>query len=260
MTDSPNVTIPILKLSIRSDAFYRDVAIHLTGRAFFLMVWLGLGCILLYEIVSLFMLFLMHRYHHQTSTTSAAINRTEESLDEDQGNGAITVEPLPLIPSRKQEHKEPNRLIVLLWGVSTAYAIFYSFEMFFLYVNDRWYQLMAIQVLLTLTDVFTWVRLVLVCKYGMRCSFSGTQVCCGIKLLHLIFNLMVESRESITSGRHWMFLLEDSTYLWCAQFWIAAQPRKVVTTVKGMALLLLSAASCALLICNLTSMNRITRL
>ena len=216
-------------------------------------MWLGLGCILLYEIVSLFILFLSHRYHH---------HRTEESLDEEQGNGTVSLEePLPLISGRKQErNKEPNRLIVVLWGVSTAYAIFYSFEMFFLYINDRWYQLMAIQVLLTLTDVVTWILLVTVCKYGMSRSFSWTQVCCGIKLLHLLFNLLLESKQSITSGRHWMFLLEDSTYLWCAQFWIGAQPRKLVTTVKGVTLLLLSAASCALLIYNLTSMNRITRL
>jgi hypothetical protein len=252
MVDS-NTTIPILKLSIRSDIFYRDITIHLTKRSLFLIFWLGLGTVLLYEIISVWILFLFHKYHHRPTT----LTRTTETTDEEEGNG-LSVEPLPWI-SRREPPQEPNRLIVFFWGVSTAYAIFYSFEVVFLYINDRWYQLLGIQVLLTLTDIFTWIHLCATAKYGMAFCYPLTQTCSGIKLLHLLFNIMLESKKSITSARHWMFLLEDSTYLWCARYWLLAQPRKLLT-MKGIALLLLGAASCALLIHNLTSMNRITRL
>lgn len=242
-----NSTVPILKLSIRSDSDYRDITIHLTERALLLILWLGLGTVLLYEILSVWILFLSHKYHHRPTTISGS--------DEEQGNGDS--EPLPLTV-RKEEHQEPNRFIVVLWGISTAYATFYSFEMMFLYINDRWYQLLAVQILLSASDILTWVHLVCCSKYGMALCYPLTQLSSGIKLLHLLFNLLMESKESISSGRHWMFLLEDSTYLWCARYWLKAQPRKLFS-VKGMALLLVGAASCALLIQNLTSMNRITR-
>lgn len=248
-----NATIPVLKLSIRSDSDYRDINIHFTERALLLILWLGLGTVLLYEILSVWCLFLSHKYHHQ----STIVNRTTDMRDEEQGIG--DTEPLPLIDGRKeQQQQEPNRLIVLLWGISTIYAIFYSFEMTFLYINDQWYQLLGVQLLLSASDILTWIHLVACSKYGMKCCSPLTQLCSGIKLLHLLFNLMMESKESITSGRHWMFLLEDSTYLWCARYWLKAQPRKLLS-IKGVALLLMGAASCALLIQNLTSMNRITR-
>ena len=241
--------IPILKLSIRSVNDYRDITIHLTLRSLLLSLWLGLMIVLLYEILSVWILFLFNRYHRRPTS------RVQETIDEEQGT--VDNEPLPLI-TRKEQQGEPNKLIVIIWGISTAYAIFYSFEAAFLYMNERWYQLLGIQLLLTASDVFTWIQLVACCKYGIGACWPLTQMCAGIKLLHVLFNLFMESRESITSARHWMFLLEDSTYLWCSRYWLQAQPRKLLT-VKGIAFLLFGAASCALLIHNLTSMNRVTR-
>jgi len=251
---SSNTTIPILKLSIRSASDYRDITVHLTERSLLLILWLGLGTVLLYEILSVWLLFLFHRYQRIPATTSRT---STEPRDEEQGNGDEDTEPLPLVTPRKAP--EPNRLIVIVWGISTAYAIFYSFEMTFLYLNDRWYQLLGIQLLLSASDVFTWIHLVACCKYGITSCYPLTQVCVGVKLLHVLFNLMMESKESITSARHWMFLLEDSTYLWCSRVWLQAQPRKLLS-IKGVGLLLLGASSCALMIHNLTSMNRITRM
>lgn len=249
--------IPILKLSVRSDEAYRDITIRLTERSLLLVLWLGLGIVLLYEILSVWILFLFHCYHKQPNRNS--ITR-EEGRDEEQGSGLqVDSDPLPLVSSRKDQQAEPSRFIVLLWGISTAYAIFYSFEMTFLYFNDRWYQLLGVQILLSASDILTWIHLVACCKYGVTACSPLTQTCAGIKLLHVLFNLLMESRESITSARHWMFLLEDATYLWCCRSWLGAQPRKLFS-IRGIALLFLGAASCALLIHNLTSMNRITRM
>jgi hypothetical protein len=146
--------VPIVKLSIRSDIAYRDITIRLTERSLLLILWLGIGTVLLYEILSVWVLFLARRYYRRP--TSASVPSTES--DEESGN---TSEPLPLVTTRKTESaQDPNRLIVVVWGISTAYAIFYSFEVIFLYLNDRWYQLLGIQILLTASDVLTWIQLV----------------------------------------------------------------------------------------------------
>jgi hypothetical protein len=208
-----------------------------------------------------------HRRPSSHTNTSAA-TETNRDGDEEQGVNGDTAEstagePLPLISTSarnsKDQRQEPGRWIVFLWGISTFYAIFYSFEMTFLYVNERWVQLLGIQLLLSSSDVFTWIQLVACCKYGVTGCYSLTQTCVGIKLLHVLFNMMMESRASVTSVRHWMFLLEDSTYLWCSRYWLQAQPR-ILLSVKGIALLLMGAVSCSLIMYNLTSMNRITRL
>jgi hypothetical protein len=251
-TMSNTTNVSIVKLSIRSDSSYRDITIRLTERSMILILWLGFGTVLLYEILSVWVLFLLRRYQRRPTADSSS----SPERDEETGNDS---EPLPFLITRKTESaQEPNRLIVLVWGISTAYAIFYSFEIIFLYLNDRWYQLLGIQVLLTASDILTWIQLIACCKYGIAPCYPMTQVCVSIKLLHVLFNIFMESRESITSARHWMFLFEDTTYLWCSKYWLQAQPRKLLS-VKGVGFLLLAASSCALLMHNLTSMNRITR-
>lgn len=260
----------ILKLSIRSANDERDITIRLTLRSLFLTLWLGCGIILLYEILSLWILVLTNRHltRRQVSSNcfeSYRTDSTEEAEKESLTDQEAISEPLPLV-SRKDEQRNvggttsrpPSRWVVLIWGISTVYAIFYSFEMTFLYINDRWYQLLGVQSLLSSSDIVTWIHLVAFCRYGQCNPQALAQLCVGIKLLHVVFNLVGESRNSYSSVRHWMFLLEDSTYLWCCRHWVGVSPRQLLT-IRGILMLLFVAVSLAALVHNMTSMNRITR-
>lgn len=254
----------VLKLSIRKTSDERDITIRLTMRSLFLASWLGFGTVLLYEILSFMFLTNRHYTRRQSGSDESSRhsihmyprNKTFPDTDE--------TEPLPLVSRTDGRRtvgntsRRPSRWIVLVWGVATAYAIFYSFEVPFLYMNDRWYQLLGVQLLLTISDTMTWIHLVACCKYGHCPSFTLAQACVGIKLLHLIFNLLGESRQSISSVRHWMFLLEDSTYLWCCRSWLSARPRSFLT-FRGIISLMIVVAMSAVVMHNMTSMNRITR-
>lgn len=261
---------PILKLSARRANDERDITIRLTLRSLFLTLWLGFGIILLYEILSLWILFLTNRHFtrqrvRSNTVESSGTDSTEEAEKERRADQEAVSEPLPLV-SRKGEKRNaggttsrrPPTWVVLIWGISTAYAIFYSFEMMFLYLNDRWYQLLGVQILLSSSDIVTWIHLVAFCKYGQCRSQALAQLCVGIKLLHVVFNLVGESRNSYFSVRHWMFLLEDTTCLWCYRHWVGVSPRQLLT-IRGIMMLLFVAMSLAALLHNMTDMNRITR-
>lgn len=176
-----------LKLSIRKDSDERDVNIRLSFRALGLVVWLGMGIILLYEILSVLFLLLRRRLCSRWMRNN---------------NSVLMVDPPP-VPSLQV-------YLSLLWGISTAYGIFYSFEMIFLYINDRWYALLQVQLMFTLTDVYVWIWMVAHIKYGLSLR-STSWTCVLIKFNHLLFNILIE--RGIWTGRHFMFCMEDATCL-----------------------------------------------
>lgn len=180
-----------LRLRIRKDTDERDVDIRLTFNALGLVLWLAFGIILLYEILSILAILLRrnlcrHRQKHHAEEGTPA------------GEPPISL------------------YILVLWGISTAYGIFYSFEMMFLYLNDRWYQLLGIQILFSATDIFVWCWMVGHVKYQfLGKSTLAAKACLLIKFNHLLFNICIE--RGIWSPRHWLFCLEDLTCLLLAK-------------------------------------------
>ena len=98
-----------LRLSIRKDKDYRDVDIRLTFNALCLVVWLGLGIILLYEILCVLLLLVRKRL----PGCRAAQEQGKSVLMWEDKTKAVPSVPL---------------YVSMLWGISTAYGVFYSFE------------------------------------------------------------------------------------------------------------------------------------
>lgn len=226
-----------LHLSLRRDSTKRSVNIRLTYKALGLVIWIGLGMILLYEIVWVMVKLLLRRSRwlrqfpcwrqgsccHVARTTTTANKLKTDDLsylpthhDDDKSSSADK-------QTRYMHLLLTDFLPTLTWGISTVYGVFYSFEMLFLYVNDEWYQLLLVQSLFSFSDIFTWCCLVAQLKYSSCCtvpapdqqqqtSWPCVEVCAAIKVQHLLFNLFLE--RGVWTGRHVMFLLEDSTYIW----------------------------------------------
>ena len=112
----------ILKLGIRANTYPRDVTIKLTLRSLILVAWLSSGIILLYEVLSTWMILLQSSYNYNGSRNS---------------NDADYVILIPYTKTDKSSitlisKPPPPRLsVVILWGIATAYGIFYSFEVMF---------------------------------------------------------------------------------------------------------------------------------
>jgi len=234
-------TTGILKIGVRPNTFPRDIVIHLTWRSLGLVLWLAMGIILLYEILTTWFFHLLYKPERIAQRRSDTDRGREEDENDDIENasGSRIASPkkrifssLPLFRSSfggtatTIESRPPHVVMVLAFGISTAYGIFYSFEVVFLYVNDQWYHLLNTQLLLTFMDIFAWVWLVLAIKYRVwhpRLSPACSHLSLGIKLVHMLFNLLVEKNEGRTV-RHWLFLVEDATFIWCSSYWLQTTP------------------------------------
>lgn len=184
-----------LRLSIRHDGDERDVDIRLTLRSLGLVIWLGIGIVLLYEIICTVALLI------QTRIAASAIMAGQQ-------NRGIMIDfaATPSVPL----------YLSCIWGLSTAYAIFYSFEIIFLYINDRWLQLLPVQLLFTATDLYVWIWMVGRIKYrfwGKASSYA--KACIFIKFCHVVFNILVEKKIWVL--RNWLFCSEDLACLAMAQ-------------------------------------------
>lgn len=238
---------PSLRLTVRQDTDYRSIHIHLTRKALFLMVWLALGIILLYEMtwvaVLLFLWILRSggrqaqpyamtttkaHHHNNNSTTTTHQNHryhhpSKLDYDDDDDAPSTSSSINTTTTTTKSVTKDTTImriLLLLVWFLSTMYGIFYSFEVIFLYLNDKWYDLLAVQLFFTLTDMYVWIMMVMVVKYPhiMLSSKSKTtsssfwrRLCLYLKFGHLSFNLLVERDWKTT--RHLLFFLEDASCL-----------------------------------------------
>lgn len=204
-----------LRLSIRQDTDERDVDIRLTLKSLGLILWLGFGIILLYEVLAVFLVLVRRQIR----------NKRNKPVDHQQGLHVLDpVAPLPLL---------------ILWFISTAYGMFYSFEMVFLYINDNWYSLLGIQLLFSVTDIFVWCWMVGHFKYQFwgKSTIVST-VCLIIKFNHMLFNIVIE--RGIWSPRHWLFCLEDMTCLLLARVFFGQSVKAMAKplTASGLAVLL----------------------
>lgn len=182
-----------LRLGIRKDEDERDVDIRLTFKSLILVFWLGIGIVLIYEIIFTMALLLRKRIVGRRHNQEARPHDTND----------ISGPSVPLYLSS-------------IWGISTAYAIFYSFEVVFLYVNDGWLPLLPVQLMFTFTDVYVWLWMVGHLKYRLWGKASPyAKACVLIKFSHVAFNILVE--KGFWMIRHWLFCLEDLVCLAMAQ-------------------------------------------
>ena len=283
MSSTTNASGPILKLGIRSNQDARDITVQLTQRSLLLVVLMGVAIVLMYEVVT-FMICLLccrgrtrdperrHRYaggHAPGRRGSNDKDRLPLTMSSSPKNTTTTTTTTLSATSKEFTKRtallhrfqtgQPPVWLILLWTISTTYGVFYSFEVVFLYINDRWYQLLGLQLLLTTTDVLTWVWILAVAKHGILphgSMPSVSTVCCCIKVLHLAFNVCVEA--DIWILRHWVFLLEDATYLGLAPFvldcywWESLRKPRFVAALVGVGLVMLLAVR------SLPTMGRIT--
>lgn len=240
-------TPDVLKLTLRKNIYSkRDVTFRLTLRSLGLVLWLSLGVLLLYEITTLSLGWLLWKYKRDRARKCVKKQDEEIGCDEyatemieDKSNQVSRLAMLfkmggrgpaklpgwsPTINHHHHQYRPREKienaasiashvLLVLVWTLATLYAIFYSYEMVFLYINDRWYQLLGLQLVMTLSDTLTWMAAIAITKYKLCCTTTPwvANVCCIIKVLHLVFNILVEA--DWWNIRHWLFLLEDATYL-----------------------------------------------
>ena len=193
---------------------------------------MGIAIVLMYEVVTFLIYRLCLVSHNGNSNSNSNSPRFNNNNNNNNNNRSL----LPLLLQHQQQQQQQGVdvslapvWLVLLWAISTTYGVFYSFEVVFLYVNDGWYQLLGLQLFMTLSDAVTWIHFLAVAKYRLfskqqqqqqqhsvwssswSCSQWMSLVSCSIKLLHLVFNVTMEADVWIL--RHWVFLLEDSTYL-----------------------------------------------
>ena len=110
-----------------------------------------------------------------------------------------------LLAVRKDTLFRPEGLwAVLLAGVS-IFPVWYNHEVLFLYLNDRWYTLVAVQIFFTLTDD--------VCLI-LRWHKTEPELRAVIRIVHVFFNVALERRLKVRSV---MFLADDLcalAYIW----------------------------------------------
>ena len=79
------------------------------------------------------------------------------------------------------------------------YPTFYNHDALFMYLNDRWYELFAVQLWFTITDdacvVLRWCK----SKQNLRLAFRA---------MHLLFNVMFE--KNVFHPRNMFFCLDDA--------------------------------------------------
>lgn len=98
--------------------------------------------------------------------------------------------------SYKSSWKKWRGLILTL---SAMYPIFYNHDMLFMYFNDQWYDLLAVQIFFTFTD-----DLCLLLRWNKN---SYPELGFFLRGLHIFFNIAVERKKF--GPRNLIFLLDD---------------------------------------------------
>ena len=84
-------------------------------------------------------------------------------------------------------------------SLTSMYPTFYNHDALFMYLNDRWYELFAVQLWFTITDdacvVLRWCK----SKQNLRLAFRA---------MHLLFNVMFE--KNVFHPRNMFFCLDDA--------------------------------------------------
>jgi len=219
-----------VRLGIRDDeADERYVDIRVAYRSLLLLLWAFAGFVVVASILATWTVLAGRAVQE-----ARLEKKKKKNLDDDDDDDKV-----------KRTHWRGwlllrTMVLVTTWGVTTTYGAFYSFYLPFLYVNDRWYPLLTTQLFLWCTDLTTWAVLTWRVAVGICCGrrtgwrkrrrrrqlqqqcgsieddendnndFVG-RICTGIKMFHLVFNLVVESNWRV--ARQWLFLVEDASYL-----------------------------------------------
>jgi hypothetical protein len=110
--------------------------------------------------------------------------------------------------------------LVVLFGTG-LYPLYYNHSVTFLYINDRWYGLLPVQLFFTITDD--------VCL-ALRWSQSHPELRALIRGSHVLFNLLLETQK--LHPRSLMFLLDDVAalgYIW----WLYNRSRRLPRARRG---------------------------
>lgn len=108
--------------------------------------------------------------------------------------------------SQSKEKRRASSPLTTVWvkwrglflSLASAYPIFYNHDMMFMYINDKWFNLFAVQVFFTATDdLCLWLRWFEIAPYWRVV----------IRLTHVIFNVFLENNLFVP--RNVLFLLDD---------------------------------------------------